>query len=70
MYYFNQDKFYLILEDTSKTFLFISPIRLYTDIPWRENSGMKDTLTYDYFGINTKVEWKTAKEDLPAFINH
>ena len=27
---------------------------------------MKDKLIHDYFGVNTKVVWNTAKKDLPA----
>jgi uncharacterized protein with HEPN domain len=38
----------------------------YREIPWNEISGMRDKLIHDYFGINSKIVWKTVNEDLPA----
>ena len=28
-------------------------------------AGIRDKLIHDYFGVNIKVVWKTATEDLP-----
>ena len=37
----------------------------YPDIPWQQIAGMRDKLIHEYFGIDVKVLWKTAKEDVP-----
>jgi len=36
----------------------------YSKIPWRLMAGMKDKLIHDYFGIDTRVVWKTVTEDV------
>jgi uncharacterized protein with HEPN domain len=37
----------------------------YSEIPWKEMSGMRDKLIHDYFGVDVEVVWKTVKEDIP-----
>ena len=29
-------------------------------------AGMRDKLTHQYFGVDLRVVWKTATEDVPA----
>lgn len=33
-------------------------------LPWKEMAGMRDK-AHEYFGVNLKTLWKTAKEELP-----
>jgi uncharacterized protein with HEPN domain len=35
------------------------------EIPWKYMCGFRDVIVHEYFGINAKKTWKTAKEDLP-----
>ena len=39
--------------------------RQYSEIPWQDLAGMRDKLIHDYFGVDVKTVWLTAKEDVP-----
>jgi uncharacterized protein with HEPN domain len=37
----------------------------YSDIPWKNIAGTRDTLIHDYFGLNIDIVWNIAKEEIP-----
>ncbi|MCR4284377.1 MAG: DUF86 domain-containing protein [Parcubacteria group bacterium] len=37
----------------------------YSDIPWKNMSGMRDKLIHEYFGIDEEIVWNVAIEELP-----
>jgi uncharacterized protein with HEPN domain len=37
----------------------------YSDIPWKEITGMRDKLIHGYFGVNYKIVWKTIQQEIP-----
>ncbi len=36
----------------------------YSDIPWRQISGMRDKLIHGYFGVDLDAVWHTATRDI------
>jgi uncharacterized protein with HEPN domain len=37
-------------------------------IPWKEMRDMRNLLSHEYFGVNTKIIWETIQTDLPAIV--
>jgi uncharacterized protein with HEPN domain len=38
----------------------------YPDIPWKDITGMRDKLIHEYFGVDRKIVWEVASQELPA----
>ena len=34
------------------------------DIPWKEMAGMRDIIVHEYFGVDLKLTWRVATEDI------
>ena len=40
--------------------------RKHPDVPWLQMSGMRNILIHEYFGVDVKTVWHTAKTHLPS----
>lgn len=40
--------------------------RSHPDIPWSQMTGMRNILIHEYFGVDVKIVWHTAKKSLPT----
>jgi uncharacterized protein with HEPN domain len=38
------------------------------EIPWADIRGMRNRVTHEYFGVDVKVLWETARADLPSLL--
>ena len=38
----------------------------YPDVPWSEMAGICNILIHEYFGVDIKILWSTAKKDLSS----
>jgi uncharacterized protein with HEPN domain len=38
----------------------------YPDVPWNEMAGIRNVLIHEYFGVDVKILWSTAKKDLAS----
>lgn len=34
-------------------------------VPWEKMVGMRNKISHEYFGVDYKIVWKTAKQSLP-----
>ena len=42
--------------------------KLAPEVPWADICGMRNRVAHEYFGVDVKVLWETAREDLPSLL--
>ncbi len=42
--------------------------RKHPEIAWKRMSGMRDKVIHEYFGVDPRILWDTAKIDLPPTV--
>jgi len=40
----------------------------YSEVPWFEMKGMRNIMVHEYFRVDLKIVWMTARESLPALV--
>lgn len=40
----------------------------YPDIPWRLMSDMRNVVAHEYFQVNLRIVWNTARNNLPPLV--
>lgn len=41
----------------------------YSEVPWFEMKGMRNIMVHEYFRVDLKIVWMTARESLPALVS-
>lgn len=41
----------------------------YSEVPWFEMKGMRNIMVHEYFRVDLKIVWMTARESLPVLVS-